>query len=59
LTGFYPRIYDLSLNPTQALGDYLVTYVERDLRQLAAIKDLSIFERVKTGPRLAPLGKAM
>ena len=45
LTGFYPRIYDLSLNPTQALGDYLVTYVERDLRQLAAIKDLSLFEK--------------
>ncbi|KAA0259106.1 ATP-binding protein [Deferribacter autotrophicus] len=45
LTGFYPRIYDLSLNPTQALGDYLVTYVERDLRQLVAIKDLSLFEK--------------
>ena len=45
LTGFYPRIYDLSLNPTQALGDYLITYVERDLRQLAAIKDLSLFEK--------------
>jgi predicted AAA+ superfamily ATPase len=45
LTGFYPRIYDLSLNPTQALGDYIVTYVERDLRQLVAIKDLSLFEK--------------
>lgn len=45
LTGFYPRIYDQSLNPTQALGDYIVTYVERDLRQLIAIKDLSLFEK--------------
>jgi len=45
LTGFYPRIHDQGLNPTQALGDYLVTYVERDIRQLAAIKDLSLFER--------------
>lgn len=45
LTGFYPRIYDMSLNPTQALSDYLVTYVERDLRQLINIKDLSLFER--------------
>lgn len=45
LTGFYPRIYDQGLNPTQALGDYLETYVERDLRQLAALKDLSLFER--------------
>jgi predicted AAA+ superfamily ATPase len=40
LTGFYPRIYDQNLNPTEVLGDYLVTYVERDIRQLAAIKDL-------------------
>ena len=45
LTGFYPRIHDQGLNPTQALGDYLETYVERDLRQLAAVKDLSLFER--------------
>jgi uncharacterized protein len=45
LTGFYPRIYDQQLNPTQVLGDYLVTYVERDIRQLAAIKDLSLFEK--------------
>ncbi len=45
LTGFYPRLYDMKLNPSQALGDYLVTYVERDLRQLVAIKDLTLFER--------------
>jgi len=45
LKGFYPRIYDQQLNPTQALGDYLATYVERDVRQLAAIKDLSLFEK--------------
>ena len=45
LTGFYPRIYDKCLNPTQALGDYLVTYVERDLRQIINIKDLSLFEK--------------
>ncbi len=45
LRGFYPRIYDQGLNPTQALGDYLETYVERDIRQLAAIRDLSLFEK--------------
>lgn len=45
LTGFYPRIHDQGLNPTQALGDYLETYVERDLRQLALVKDLTLFER--------------
>jgi len=45
LTGFYPRIHDLGLDPTQALADYFATYVERDLRQLAAVHDLQRFER--------------
>ncbi|MHB1359296.1 MAG: ATP-binding protein [Rhodocyclaceae bacterium] len=45
LTGFYPRIHDAGLNPTQALGDYFETYVERDLRQLVAVKDLALFEK--------------
>jgi hypothetical protein len=45
LTGFYPRIYDAKLNPTQALGDYMETYVERDIRQLINIKDLALFEK--------------
>ena len=43
--GFYPRLYDRGLNPTQALSDYVATYVERDLRQLALIRDLSLFQR--------------
>ncbi|MFH1982056.1 MAG: ATP-binding protein [Pseudomonadota bacterium] len=43
--GFYPRIWDKHLNPTQALGDYFETYIERDLRQLITIKDLSTFQR--------------
>ncbi len=43
--GFYPRIWDKQLNPTQALGDYFETYIERDLRQLITIKDLNLFQR--------------
>jgi uncharacterized protein len=43
--GFYPRIWDKQLNPTQVLGDYYETYIERDLRQLTAIKDLTLFQR--------------
>jgi len=43
--GFYPRIYDKGLNPTQALGDYLETYVERDLRSLIAVRDLGLFQK--------------
>ena len=45
LTGFYPRIHDRQLNPSQALADYFSTYVERDLRQLSAVHDLHRFER--------------
>lgn len=45
LTGFYPRIHDQNLNPSQALADYFATYVERDLRQLASVHDLQRFER--------------
>jgi uncharacterized protein len=45
LSGFYPRIHDKNLNPSQALADYFATYVERDLRQLAAVHDLQRFER--------------
>ena len=44
-TGFYPRIYDQRINPTQALADYFETYVERDLRQLSELRNLSAFQR--------------
>ena len=42
--GFYPRIHAQEIPPVQALGDYYGTYIERDLRQLVQIKDLSTFE---------------
>jgi uncharacterized protein len=45
LTGFYPRIHDRQLDPSQALADYFTTYIERDLRQLAAVHDLQRFQR--------------
>lgn len=44
-TGFYPRIYQYQLNPTEALSFYLSTYVERDIRSLINIKNLALFER--------------
>lgn len=44
-TGFYPRIYDHNLDPTTALGDYFETYVERDLRQISEIRNLSAFQK--------------
>ena len=42
-SGFYPRILDQGLEPHQALGDYLETYVERDVRRLGGIRNLTSF----------------
>lgn len=45
-TGFYPRIYRDRLNPTDFYGMYLDTYVERDIRQMSNLGDLSLFEKM-------------
>jgi predicted AAA+ superfamily ATPase len=44
-SGFYPRIHDQQLEPRQALGDYFETYVERDVRIVSDIRNLSSFQR--------------
>ena len=44
-SGGYPRIHDQGLNPTQALADYLVTYVERDAQRIGGIRNLAAFRR--------------
>ncbi len=44
-SGFYPRVLDQGLDPRQALGDYFETYVERDVRRLGEIRNLSGFRR--------------
>ncbi len=45
IKGFYPRIYDKSLNPTEWLMDYIQTYVERDVRQLINLPDAEAFRQ--------------
>lgn len=42
--GFYPRIYHRNLNPREAYSFYLSTYLERDVRQMTQVADLSVFE---------------
>lgn len=44
-TGFYPRIHDKKLNPTEALSFYVSTYLERDIRSLINVTDLAKFEK--------------
>lgn len=43
--GMYPRVWDQDLDPTVAYGAYVETYLERDLRQLSQIRDLTQFQR--------------
>lgn len=43
--GGYPRIHRDGLDPAVALGDYFETYVQRDLRELIQIRNLSLFEK--------------
>ena len=42
--GFYPRIHDKKLNPSEAYAFYVSTYLDRDIRNLIHVKDLSKFE---------------
>lgn len=44
-TGGYPRIYAHDLEATAWYLDYIETYVERDVRQIAYVSDLSSFRR--------------
>jgi len=43
LFGAYPRIYNEGLEPSDWLGDYLQTYVEKDIRDTVNITDLRSF----------------
>lgn len=45
VNGFYPRIYDRPIPPKDYYRDYLSSYVERDVRQIKNIGDLSSFQR--------------
>jgi len=45
LSGGYPRLHKDHLNPTILYRSYFQTYVEKDVRQLITIKDLSSFEK--------------
>lgn len=41
--GAYPRIHDQGLEPTRWLGDYVMTYVQRDVRSITNVTDLEAF----------------
>ena len=45
IKGGYPRIYARNLDPTPWYLNYTTTYIERDVRQITRVIDLSTFER--------------
>jgi predicted AAA+ superfamily ATPase len=45
LKGFYPVPNTSSQEPNDYYGSYLSTYVERDVRQIVSVKDLSQFQK--------------
>lgn len=45
LQGFYPATFQSKLTPSKIYRNYYETYLERDLRQLIQVKDLSLFQK--------------
>jgi len=43
--GCYPPLYDRNLLPGDWFAGYVTTYIERDVRQLINVRDLSTFQR--------------
>ncbi|MGD0726752.1 MAG: ATP-binding protein [Spirochaetia bacterium] len=43
--GLYPPLYDRLVSPVQWHSSYVMTYVERDLRQLLNVRDLASFQQ--------------
>jgi predicted AAA+ superfamily ATPase len=43
--GLFPRIHDRAIPAADWLQDYVATYVERDVRQILRIQDLTAFQR--------------
>lgn len=43
--GFYPRIYQHHIDPTDWYPNYVQTYIERDVRQMKNIQDLAVFQK--------------
>lgn len=45
LQGGYPALYDREISPNDWFANYVATYLERDVRQLIAVRDLTQFQR--------------
>jgi predicted AAA+ superfamily ATPase len=45
ISGGYPRIFDKSISPQDYFPNYIETYIERDVRSLLRVQDLSVFRK--------------
>jgi predicted AAA+ superfamily ATPase len=43
--GFYPRLHNYTIKPIDFYPSYIATYVERDVRQIKQIVNLSLFQK--------------
>ncbi len=43
--GLYPPIYDRNMAPEKWFANYVMTYIERDVRQIVEVQNLSLFQR--------------
>jgi len=43
--GAYPALYDRPVQASDWFANYVATYIERDVRQWLAVRDLSLFQR--------------
>lgn len=44
LKGGYPKLHDSDISPSQWYGNYIQTYLDRDIRTLSKVGDLTTFE---------------
>jgi uncharacterized protein len=44
IRGFYPAIYDRDIPPKMFYSNYIQTYVQRDISELIAVKDMRLFQ---------------
>lgn len=45
LKGFYPRVYEKKVAPTLLYGNYVQTYLQRDIPELLQLRDVMQFQR--------------
>ena len=55
-SGTYPPVYDRGYDPRPWYMDYIQTYIERDVRSVRRVTDLSLFQKFLGLQRAEQLG---